>query len=72
LVIDEVSSQLNRALELRILERLKESCRSRCTIIVTHSADVILACDRVAVIDSGQLVRVAHPSEIEDGKRNSL
>ena len=72
LVIDEFSSQLNRDLELRITNCLRESGKNRCTIIITHSADVVLACDRAVVLDQGRLTKDAAPSEIGVKSKNSI
>jgi len=72
LVIDEFSSQLNRDLELRILNGLRESGKNRCTIIITHSADVVLACDRAVILDHGRMTKDASPAEISIKSKNSI
>ena len=72
LVIDEFSSQLNRDLELRITKSLRDSGKNRCTIVITHSAEVVAACDRVVILADGTFTEGSTPMSVSAISKRSI
>lgn len=55
-ILDEVTSALDPATELRVLERLHPWCRDRIVIVVSHRASALTWADRVVTFGRGGIV----------------
>jgi putative ABC transport system ATP-binding protein len=73
LVLDEPTSALDVATEMRLVERLGDVRQGRTTIVVTVSAPVLAACDRVIVVESGRVARAGrHEDLMRDSRYRNL
>jgi ATP-binding cassette, subfamily B, bacterial len=62
LLLDEATSALDPATEAEVLDNLKNlGCT---TILIAHRPSVAAMCDRVAVLERGQLVELGAPAEL--------
>ena len=56
LVLDEPSSSMDNTTELRMKEQLKNQCKDKTIILVTHKASMLDMVDRLIVVDHGKIV----------------
>ncbi|WP_163272109.1 type I secretion system permease/ATPase [Chelativorans alearense] len=56
LIFDEATSALDYESEAAIIERLPEILRNRTAIMITHRLNAMRLCDRIVVIEHGEIV----------------
>ena len=56
LVLDEPSSSMDNTTELRMKEQLKQRCKDKTIVLVTHKASMLDMVDRLIVVDNGRIV----------------
>jgi len=61
-VLDEATSSLDAKTASRVHDTVLQAFNDRTIIIIAHSMRTVLVCDRVLVIDAGQ---------VNDGRRTS-
>jgi ABC-2 type transport system ATP-binding protein len=66
LLLDEPTSGLDPQSRRQVWQIVREICRSGCTVLLsTHSMDEAeQLCDRVAIVDHGQLLAIGSPHEL--------
>lgn len=64
LILDEATSSLDVESELLVQQALEDVMKDRTTFIVAHRMSTIKNADIVAVLDGGQLVEFAKPSDL--------
>jgi ABC-type multidrug transport system fused ATPase/permease subunit len=64
IVLDEPTSALDVHAEGTIRDVLKELRGRALVVVIAHRLSTLRACDRIAVIENGRLVRVAPPQEL--------
>jgi PrtD family type I secretion system ABC transporter len=62
LLLDEVSNHLDSDAERALVESLQQLKTDRCIMVVTHSPNLLKACDRIVVMDRG-MVAMAGPAD---------
>ncbi len=74
LLIDEVLAVGDEAFQRRCLDRIRQFQREgRTILLVTHAADLVRQiCDRVAVLDQGEMIALSLPGEAVMAFRDSL
>jgi putative ABC transport system ATP-binding protein len=73
LVLDEPTSALDVATEIRLLDRLRAIRAGRTTVLLTVSAPVLAACDRVVVVENGRVARAGtHAELLRDARYRAL
>ncbi len=66
LIFDEAMSQVDADSEKRISQAMEEFVRGRTTLMIAHRFQTVMAADRTAVLDAGQLVDVGTHAELLD------
>ena len=56
MVLDEPSSAMDNTTEMRMKQQLKERCKDKTIVLVTHKASILDLVDRLIVIDNGRVV----------------
>lgn len=71
LLLDEVSSSVDRVTERVMQEIIREEFRDYTVVAVSHRLEMIMDFDRVVVMDTGKVVEVGNPIALagEDGSR---
>ncbi|KAF3400199.1 Canalicular multispecific organic anion transporter 1 [Penicillium rolfsii] len=71
LLLDEVSSSVDRETERIVLEIIQTEFRHYTVIAVSHRLEMIMGFDRVVVMDRGEVVEVGNPAvlKVEAGSR---
>lgn len=64
LFLDEPTSALDAETEAQIVTMLRELCRNRTTLVVTHRLETIVDADQIVVLDRGQIVERGHHEEL--------
>jgi ATP-binding cassette subfamily B protein/subfamily B ATP-binding cassette protein MsbA len=64
LILDEATSQVDLESERLIGESLAEFTKGRTAIVVTHRLETLSICDRVVVMQSGQIVECGRHQEL--------
>ncbi|XP_076445889.1 multidrug resistance-associated protein 1-like [Babylonia areolata] len=64
MVLDEVTSSVDRVTEVAICQAVREACADRTVIIVSHRLTTVQLCDRVMVMDKGRVVEVGSPCHL--------
>ncbi|MGV9673017.1 amino acid ABC transporter ATP-binding/permease protein [Gordonia sp. NPDC003504] len=64
LILDEPTAGLDPNTEAEFLSALAAARRNRTTIVVTHRASVMAACDRVAVLAAGTIVATGRHDDL--------
>lgn len=64
LVMDEATGQLDRETELALNEAIIKECKDVTCIIISHKLSTLKMCDKIIVVDKGQIV--------ESGSHNEL
>jgi ABC-type bacteriocin/lantibiotic exporter with double-glycine peptidase domain len=64
LILDESTSALDPVSEAMLLERLQQHRRGQTTVLISHRPQVIGACDRVVMLEQGQVVSQGTPEEL--------
>ncbi|MEA2418924.1 MAG: ATP-binding cassette, subfamily bacterial [Thermoleophilaceae bacterium] len=64
IVLDEPTSALDVHAEGTIRDVLKELRGRALVVVIAHRLSTLRACDRIAVVENGRLVRVAPPHEL--------
>jgi len=66
LILDDPFSNIDADTEQRILTALeaRKTFSNRTTLIATHRFSLLALCDRVALMDQGQLLAIASPEEL--------
>jgi ATP-binding cassette subfamily B protein len=55
LVLDEATSSMDRVLERRLLEAIRESLAGRTSIVIAHRLSTIRRCDQIIVLEKARL-----------------
>lgn len=66
LLLDEVSSGVDRETEKMMQKVIKREFRQYTVLAVSHRLDMILDFDRVVVMDQGEIVEVGCPKELSE------
>ncbi|KAF8891135.1 P-loop containing nucleoside triphosphate hydrolase protein [Gymnopilus junonius] len=56
LLLDECTSSLDRENQVAVLDAIRGAKKGRTTIMVTHNLEAMLLCDRILVVQDGQIV----------------
>ena len=64
LILDEATSALDYESEKVIQDNMQQICRNRTVIIIAHRLSTICRCDRIVVMDNGQLVEAGTHHEL--------
>lgn len=64
LLFDEVSSHLDHQSERELKLNLKRLCQDRTIIMVTHSPPLLMACDRLIVMEQGQVLMAGPAAQV--------
>ena len=64
LIFDEATSALDPESEEAIRRNLKQICRDRTVIIVSHRLSMITGADKIVVVDNGELAESGRHSEL--------
>ncbi|HEX3247189.1 MAG TPA: ABC transporter ATP-binding protein [Chloroflexota bacterium] len=64
LILDEATSALDAETEREILDELEESTRDKTVISVTHRLTLAMRCDRIFVVDQGEIVEAGTHAEL--------
>ena len=68
LIFDEATSALDYETEAEIINRLPEICKGRTTIMIAHRLNAMRLCDKVIVMDKGQIIEEgSHEELLEKG-----
>ena len=70
MLLDEVSSSIDRECELVMLEIIRKEFEGYTVVAVTHRLDMVMGFDRVVVMDAGEMVEVGDPRVLA-GERGS-
>lgn len=70
LIMDEVTSNLYSITERAINKTINEFCNGISTIIIAHRLSTIMRCDKIYVMDKGEIIEVGnHGDLIKQGGR---
>jgi ATP-binding cassette subfamily B protein len=74
LILDEATANIDSLSEQLIQQATERVIQGRTSIIIAHRLSTILGCDRIAVLDKGQLIEVGSHEELltRQGKYFSL
>ncbi len=64
LILDDSSSALDYKTDLSLRRAIKEQCGAECVIIVSQRASALKGCDKIAVLDEGELVGYGRHDEL--------
>lgn len=64
LLLDEPTEGLDRETERQVLELIFQHCQDKTLLMVTHRLTYIEKCDRIVVIDNGELVEQGNLAEL--------
>jgi branched-chain amino acid transport system ATP-binding protein len=70
LFLDEPAAGLNPSEERRLADSIRELARHMTIVVIEHHIDLIMRlCDRVAVLNFGELIALGSPAEIRSDER---
>jgi ATP-binding cassette subfamily B protein len=74
LVLDEATSNLDPGTEAVVELAMERLMQRRTTVVVAHRLTTVQRCDRVAVVDHGQIVELGAPAELlaREGRYTAL
>ena len=64
MILDEPTSSLDPASEIRLLKRLTEICRHKTTIVITHKGQMLSLVDKIMLLDRGRILDFGPKDEI--------
>lgn len=56
LILDEATSSVDRWLEKRLMDAIRETLRGRTSVVIAHRLSTIRKCDSILVLDHGRIV----------------
>lgn len=62
--MDEPTSSLDPASEIRLLKRLTEICKNKTTIVITHKGQMLSLVDKIMLLDRGRILDFGPKDEI--------
>nr|XP_036577471.1 ABC multidrug transporter [Colletotrichum truncatum]KAF6784469.1 ABC multidrug transporter [Colletotrichum truncatum] len=71
LLLDEVSSSVDRATEIQMHEVIQHEFRRYTVIMVSHRLDTVMDCDTIVVMDKGRVAEKGEPSVLRE-KRGGM
>ncbi|XP_011043294.1 PREDICTED: ABC transporter C family member 12-like isoform X3 [Populus euphratica] len=64
LVLDEATSSVDVRIDALIQKTIREEFRSRTMLIIAHRLNTIIDCDRILVLEAGQVLEHSTPEEL--------
>lgn len=64
LLLDEPTSSMDQASELKVVSALEETCRNKTMLIVTHRNPILKMVDRIFVLENGSIVADQTPEQL--------
>ncbi|KAL4811793.1 P-loop containing nucleoside triphosphate hydrolase protein [Aspergillus spinulosporus] len=64
LVLDEVTASVDMETDRIVQEIIRDCFSNRTVITIAHRIGTVLDCDRIAVVDGGEIVEVGSPDEL--------
>lgn len=64
LLLDEPTSSMDQASELKVVGALEETCRDKTMLIVTHRNPILKMVDRIFVLENGSIVADQTPAQL--------
>jgi len=66
LILDEATSHLDSITEKAISETIDEYCQGITTLIIAHRLSTIMKCDKICVIEQGEITEMGTHNELMD------
>lgn len=66
ILLDEPSSSMDNTSEVKIRQRLKQFCKDKTVILVTHKSSMLDLVDRLIVMDNGKIVADGEKQQIHE------
>jgi len=63
-LMDEATANVDTATDAKLQHTMRTAFKDQTVICIAHRLDTIMHCDRVAVMDKGQVVEIGTPSEL--------
>ncbi|RZC32197.1 ABC tran domain containing protein, partial [Asbolus verrucosus] len=71
-ILDEPTAELDAETEDLICETIKKKFASWTVIVIAHKLRTILKCDKVMILDRGEIVEFASPIRLMENKNEIL
>jgi ATP-binding cassette subfamily C (CFTR/MRP) protein 1 len=64
LLLDEITASVDRETEKMMEEVVWSEFKNYTVLMVTHSVDMAMSCDRVVILDRGRMVEIGEPADL--------
>ena len=64
LLLDEITSSLDTKTEAQVMRVIHQEFGSHTVLSISHRLSTLLQCDRIVVLDSGEIVESGAPNEL--------